>query len=234
MLIGALLAFVLPCVVMITAKATRVGPTATERHVFMISGGGLEWRMSQEKLRTSVPLFALGIPTGQTHLEFHLESTNGAFDPAEVAAMKSALESQGVPVDIQVGEHAFGVHVGARLGDADEKLSAIPQATAPAPIPAPPATAAAAPSWSAVEWHWRWRLSRPRLWFVDWHQNQHSVVGLPTWPILLVPAACYAIPAAHRLRRLRRGLCPRCAYPLDKTGLCSECGRTYSASGSGL
>ena len=46
--------------------------------------------------------------------------------------------------------------------------------------------------------------------------------------------------ALRRLLRLRRGLCPKCAYPMGESGVCTECGRAlpsrvrvaYRADGS--
>ncbi len=39
------------------------------------------------------------------------------------------------------------------------------------------------------------------------------------WPLILGPFAL------RRLVRQRRGLCPKCAYPMGESAMCSECGR---------
>jgi len=55
----------------------------------------------------------------------------------------------------------------------------------------------------------------------------------PIWPGFAVNTLLYAallwllIPGPFALRRflrLRRGLCPKCAYPMGESAVCSECG----------
>ncbi len=60
----------------------------------------------------------------------------------------------------------------------------------------------------------------------------------PIWPGFAVNTFFYAtllwllIPGPFTLRRLirvRRGLCPKCAYPVGEAAVCSECGRELPA-----
>ncbi len=55
----------------------------------------------------------------------------------------------------------------------------------------------------------------------------------PIWPGLIVNTIFYAMilwlvsPAPFALRRflrVRRGLCPKCAYPMGESAVCTECG----------
>ncbi len=64
--------------------------------------------------------------------------------------------------------------------------------------------------------------------------HSHPVPCRPIWPGFAVNAIFYAavlwllIPGPFALRRLirvRRGLCPACAYPLGGSAVCSECGK---------
>ena len=57
----------------------------------------------------------------------------------------------------------------------------------------------------------------------------------PMWPGFAINTIFYAtllwllIPGPFALRRflrLRRGLCPRCAYPMGESSVCTECGIT--------
>ncbi len=57
----------------------------------------------------------------------------------------------------------------------------------------------------------------------------------PIWPGFAVNTLLYAailwliIPgpfALRRLLRLRRGLCPKCAYPMGGSAMCTECGKS--------
>ncbi len=56
----------------------------------------------------------------------------------------------------------------------------------------------------------------------------------PTWPGLALNTLFYAailwllIPGPFALRRflrVRRGLCPKCAYPMGESSVCTECGK---------
>ncbi len=42
------------------------------------------------------------------------------------------------------------------------------------------------------------------------------------WPLICVPLAL------RGLLRLRRGLCPKCAYPMGESAVCTECGRALA------
>ncbi len=55
----------------------------------------------------------------------------------------------------------------------------------------------------------------------------------PIWPAFIANTLFYAaflwllIPGPFALRRflrLRRGLCPKCAYPMGESAVCTECG----------
>ena len=63
---------------------------------------------------------------------------------------------------------------------------------------------------------------------------------VPIWPGFAVNTLFYAVvlwllicgPFAMRRRdRVRRGLCPKCAYPMGESGVCSECGRLLPTRG---
>lgn len=70
----------------------------------------------------------------------------------------------------------------------------------------------------------------------NWQRNFWSVEALPwrpLWPGLAINAIFYgvivgllfAVPGrVRRWRRVRRGLCPACGYPIGESTLCSECG----------
>ncbi len=56
----------------------------------------------------------------------------------------------------------------------------------------------------------------------------------PIWPGFAINTIFYAatfwllIPgpfALRRFRRVRRGLCPKCAYPVGDSSVCTECGK---------
>ncbi len=62
----------------------------------------------------------------------------------------------------------------------------------------------------------------------------HVLPLLPMWPGFAVNTAFYAvvlwllIPGPFVLRRfirIRRGLCPKCTYPMGESAVCTECGR---------
>ena len=57
----------------------------------------------------------------------------------------------------------------------------------------------------------------------------------PLWPGFAVNTLFYAAVlwllicgpfVLRRFVRVKRGLCPACAYPMGKSGVCSECGKT--------
>jgi len=75
-----------------------------------------------------------------------------------------------------------------------------------------------------------------------WYKGGPSPVGCPLWRVPLLPiwpgfavnTLFYAailwlvIPGPFVLRRLirrRRGLCPKCVYPMGESAVCTECGR---------
>jgi hypothetical protein len=69
---------------------------------------------------------------------------------------------------------------------------------------------------------------------IDWILNGGRIVPFkPLWPGFAINTifyaaivfALFAVPGAiKRWRRIKRGLCVRCAYPLGTSGVCSECG----------
>ena len=63
----------------------------------------------------------------------------------------------------------------------------------------------------------------------------------PVWPGFAINTLLYAAVlwmtlaaplALRRRRRLKRGLCPKCAYPIGINPVCTECGRTLKARAS--
>ena len=61
----------------------------------------------------------------------------------------------------------------------------------------------------------------------------------PLWPAFALNTLLYAtltwllscaLLALRRFRRIRRGLCPTCAYPTGESSVCSECGATRVAT----
>ena len=73
---------------------------------------------------------------------------------------------------------------------------------------------------------------RPRL--LAYPTTQNVMPTYPLWPGFAINTLFYAtilwllIPGAFGLRRfvrVRRGLCPKCAYPIGESAVCSECGR---------
>jgi hypothetical protein len=66
---------------------------------------------------------------------------------------------------------------------------------------------------------------------------------LPLWPGFAINTLFYAVivwllfaaPFALRRRiRIRRGLCPACAYPIGDSEVCTECGKTVNARAKGM
>jgi hypothetical protein len=64
---------------------------------------------------------------------------------------------------------------------------------------------------------------------------------LPIWPGFAINTVFYAgilwllfaVPyALRRRRRIKRGLCPACAYPVGENDVCTECGRTLKVRGA--
>ena len=82
-----------------------------------------------------------------------------------------------------------------------------------------------------VDFHWAIGLGES-----DERFFQHTAAVLPLkpiWPGFAIDTIFYAailwslIPGPFALRRflrVRRGLCPKCAYPMGESGVCSECG----------
>ena len=63
----------------------------------------------------------------------------------------------------------------------------------------------------------------------------------PIWPGFAINTLFYAVVlwllipgpfALRRLIRIRRGLCPACAYPRGESDVCSECGKAFEAHAS--
>ena len=59
---------------------------------------------------------------------------------------------------------------------------------------------------------------------------------IPVWPGLIANVATYAtvlwllmygLSALRRFLRVRRGLCPKCAYPIGESSVCTECGNQF-------
>jgi hypothetical protein len=87
---------------------------------------------------------------------------------------------------------------------------------------------------------WCLRCRRPRLEQHGWLEVPLSVWSLPAaplWPGFVVNTGVYAVliamlwwlftgPFAFRQRsRIRRDLCPHCAYPVGVSPVCTECGK---------
>jgi len=60
---------------------------------------------------------------------------------------------------------------------------------------------------------------------------------LPIWPGFAINTIFYAAIvwiifvapfALRRFRRIKRGLCPACAYPIGSSAVCTECGVTVT------
>ncbi len=92
----------------------------------------------------------------------------------------------------------------------------------------------------ALEGHWGLVHGRPKasgLLITRWGRR-HTVVTCPLrplWPGFAIDTIFYAailwllIPGPFVLRRflrVRRGLCPKCAYPMGESAVCTECGRS--------
>jgi hypothetical protein len=63
----------------------------------------------------------------------------------------------------------------------------------------------------------------------------HALPLTPLWPGFAINALFYAamlwimfaaVSVLRRWRRIRRGVCPNCAYPVGRSEVCSECGRS--------
>ncbi len=68
---------------------------------------------------------------------------------------------------------------------------------------------------------------------IHWFVGNAALPLRPVWPGFAVNTSFYAailwllIPGPFVLRRLvrrRRGLCPKCAYPMGESEVCTECG----------
>ena len=69
----------------------------------------------------------------------------------------------------------------------------------------------------------------------DWHSGMPVVLPLrPIWPGFAVNSIFYAATlwlvfyvmlTLRRFIRRRRGLCPKCAYPVGESAVCTECGK---------
>ncbi len=84
----------------------------------------------------------------------------------------------------------------------------------------------------------RWSLDSVTLSFgrglgVEWWRRPMTIPYRPYWPGLLANTLFYGVilwlfwftpGAIKRTLRRRRGLCPKCAYPVGPSELCTECG----------
>ena len=70
---------------------------------------------------------------------------------------------------------------------------------------------------SAAMHAWRWRLPFRPIWPGFAINSVFYAAGL--WLMY------YGLHAVRRLIRRRRGLCPKCAYPVGESAVCTECGR---------
>ncbi len=75
----------------------------------------------------------------------------------------------------------------------------------------------------------RWSAS-----FSIYQVGNRTIAFIPIWPGFALNTILYAavlwllIPGPFVLRRflrVRRGLCPKCAYPMGESAVCSECGK---------
>ena len=78
--------------------------------------------------------------------------------------------------------------------------------------------------------------------FGEWDQKVYANVAQvlplrPLWPGFAINTVFYAgvlwllfaAPfALRRRRRIKRGLCPKCAYPVGASDVCTECGATVT------
>ncbi len=71
-----------------------------------------------------------------------------------------------------------------------------------------------------------------------WPIAQRGIPYGPIWPGFAINTLFYAavlwllIPGPFVLRRfvrVRRGLCPKCAYPMGESAVCTECGKALSS-----
>ena len=76
--------------------------------------------------------------------------------------------------------------------------------------------------------------------WLAWHARGGSFAVRPIWGGLVTNTVCYAVMAGVigvlirrvvRLRRVRRRLCPACAYPTGASSVCSECGEPQVVRG---
>ena len=90
-------------------------------------------------------------------------------------------------------------------------------------------------TWDAVVPGQRPKWSNRRAMFV----GRGFIPLRPLWPGFAINTLFYAtllwllIPGPFALRRflrVRRGLCPKCAYPMGESGVCTECGKPLPSS----
>jgi len=90
-----------------------------------------------------------------------------------------------------------------------------------------------------LEWHYGWpsETFAGRCWHRPELSSNELFPLLPIWPGFAINTVFYAVVlwllfaapfALRRWRRIRRGLCPKCAYDLrgTQTSVCPECGAT--------
>lgn len=87
----------------------------------------------------------------------------------------------------------------------------------------------------APGWHfsWHWRFGRPH------HADTVYLPLTPIWSGFAIDTLFFATLAGVvlggwrwmiRWRRVKRGLCPACKYPIGTSPVCTECGETLRAS----
>jgi hypothetical protein len=86
--------------------------------------------------------------------------------------------------------------------------------------------------------HWAIVLHRDVFGRADQREAEVLLPLRPMWPGMVLNTLFYAITLGlllggiaglHRTMRRRRGLCPRCAYPVGDSERCSECGTPVPA-----
>ena len=81
---------------------------------------------------------------------------------------------------------------------------------------------------------YRWGIHLPSdTASADWWEELSVLPLRPIWPGFAINTLFYAVVvwllscgpfALRRILRVRRGLCPKCAYRMGEASVCSECG----------
>ena len=83
-----------------------------------------------------------------------------------------------------------------------------------------------------LQYSWFWGGGEP-FFYNGWRVRSLTLPYKPIWPAFAINTSFYAailwllIPGPfvmRRLLRVRRGLCPKCAYPMGESAVCTECG----------